>query len=107
MDSYLNRFIIPIERIRTVMTGYFFLKLWQFHIKYLERKYPSFISIRQNFFADQTFAIFTSLGESMVLLVKAHCEYYPQIPLLTWFHGSESCEHFFGIRLIQILILLN
>ncbi len=45
MDSYLNRSIIPIERIRIVITGYFFLKLWQFHIKYLERKYPSFISI--------------------------------------------------------------
>ncbi len=97
MDNYLNRSIILIERIRIVITGYFFLKLWQFHIKYLEKKHSSFISIWQNFLADQTFAIFTSLGEFMVLLVKAHHEYYPQIPLLTWFHRSESCEHFFGI----------
>jgi hypothetical protein len=33
----------------------------------------------------------------MVLLVKAHRDYYPQIPFLPWLHGSESCKHFFGI----------
>ncbi|CAG8832987.1 30624_t:CDS:2, partial [Racocetra persica] len=30
-----------------------------------------------------------------VLLVKAHREYYPQIPLISWIHETESCEHFF------------
>ena len=79
------------------MTGYFFLKLWQFHIESLSKKYPDFISIRQNFLANQTFAILISLCESMVLLVKAHREFYPFIPLLPWFHGSEPVKHFFGI----------
>src|SRR3954452_23222268 len=78
-------------------TGYFFLHLWRFHIKTLYQKYPDFISIKQNFLADQSFAIFTSLCESMVLLVKAHRDYYSQTPFLPWLHGSESCEHFFGI----------
>ncbi|CAG8591405.1 21300_t:CDS:2, partial [Gigaspora rosea] len=53
--------------------------------------------MQQNFLANQTIAIFISLCESLVLLVKAHCEYYPQIPLLPWFHGLEAVEHFFGI----------
>lgn len=79
------------------MTAYFFLNLWKFHIETLANKYPDFISIRTNFLAQQSFAIFTSLAESMVLLVKAHREFYPQIPFLPWFHSSEPCEHFFGI----------
>ncbi|PKK58384.1 hypothetical protein RhiirC2_720558 [Rhizophagus irregularis] len=33
----------------------------------------------------------------MVLLVKAHRDYYPQMPFLPWLHESESCEHFFGV----------
>ncbi|PKY62073.1 hypothetical protein RhiirA4_487934, partial [Rhizophagus irregularis] len=97
VDCYLNRNISPIERIRMATTGYFFLYLWRFHIETLSQKYPNFISIKQNFLANQSFAIFTSLCESMVLLVKAHRDYYPQIPFLPWLHGSESCEHFFGI----------
>jgi hypothetical protein len=79
------------------ITGFFFLRLWRFHIESLARKYPDFISIRKNFLADQTFAILSSLCESMVLLVKAYRDFYPLIPLLPWLHGSESVEHFFGI----------
>ena len=97
IDSYLNRDIAPLERIRMVMTGYFFLQLWRIHIEFLSQKYPHFISLRQNFLANQSFAIFTSLCESLVLLIKAHREFYPQIPFLPWFHGSEPVEHFFGI----------
>ncbi|CAB4402243.1 unnamed protein product [Rhizophagus irregularis] len=72
IDSYLNRDIAPLERIRMVMTGYFFLHLWRIHIEFLSQKYPHFISLRQNFLANQSFAILTSLCESIVLLVKAH-----------------------------------
>ena len=79
------------------MTGFFFLRLWQFHVEHLAKKYLDFISIRNNFLADQTFAILNSLCESMVLLVKAYRDFYPLIPLLPWLHGSEPVEHFFGI----------
>ena len=79
------------------MMGFFFLHLWQFHIKTLAHKYPDFININQNFLASQTFSILTSLSQSIVLLVKAHREYYSQVPLILWMHGTEPCEHFFGI----------
>ncbi|RIB05663.1 hypothetical protein C2G38_2219046 [Gigaspora rosea] len=75
----------------------FAIYLFRTHIEILSQKYPDFISLNQNFLANQTFAIFTSLCESLVLLVKAHRKYYSQIPLLPWFHGSEPVEHFFGI----------
>ena len=82
VDSYLNRNITPIERIRMVMISYFFLRIWRFHINTLARKYPEFISPNQNFIAPQTYAILTSLAESMVLLVKVHRDFYDQYPLI-------------------------
>ncbi|RHZ80535.1 hypothetical protein Glove_134g157 [Diversispora epigaea] len=66
VDSYLNRKICPIERIRMCMTTYFFLRI-------------------------------CSLFESMVLLIKSHREYYSEFSLIPWMHGSEACEHVFGI----------
>ena len=72
VDSYLNQKLAPLERICISMTGFFFLKLWWFHIESLSEKYPDFIFIRHNFLANQTFAILSSLCESIILLVKAH-----------------------------------
>ena len=97
VDSYLNREICPIERIRMCMTTFFFLRLWHYHIETISRNYSDFMSVQQNFMAAQSFSIFNSLFESMILLVKSHREYYPEFPLLPWMHGSEACEHIFGI----------
>src|SRR5205085_11960423 len=66
-------------------------------IECISHKYPHFMSIRENFMAAQSFAIFNSLSESMVLLIKSHREYYSEFPLISWMHGSEACEHIFGI----------
>src|SRR4051812_49236300 len=63
----------------------------------MSEKYPNFISVSKNFLADQSFAIFISLVKSMVLLIKAHQKYYQDYPFLPWMHGSEACEHFFGM----------
>jgi hypothetical protein len=79
------------------MTTYFFLRLWRYHIETISRNYSDFMSVQQNFMAAQSFSIFNLLSESMVLLVKSHREYYPEFPLLPWMHGSEACEHIFGI----------
>ncbi|PKB98260.1 hypothetical protein RhiirA5_431673 [Rhizophagus irregularis] len=97
VDSYLNREICPIERIRMCMMAYFFLQLWQYHIECMSHEYPYFMSIKENFIAAQSFSIFNSLSESMVLLIKSHQEYYSDFPLIPWMHGSEACEHIFGI----------
>ncbi|CAB4482434.1 unnamed protein product [Rhizophagus irregularis] len=97
IDSYLNREITPLERIRMSMTSFFFLRFWREYVTNMSEKYPDFISVSKNFLADQSFTIFISLAESMVLLVKAHREYYPNYPFLPWMHGSEACEHFFGM----------
>ena len=79
------------------MMAYFFIRLWRYHIETMARKYPHFMSIKENFMAMQSFSIFNSLAESMVLLVKSHREHYTEFPLILWMHGSEACEHVFGI----------
>ncbi|PKB97069.1 hypothetical protein RhiirA5_279367 [Rhizophagus irregularis] len=88
LNSYLNRNITHYKRIEMAITAYFFL---HFDL------YPSYISISKNFLAMQTFNIMISLVESLVLLIKIHRDYYKNIPLLPWKHGTESCEHIFGI----------
>ncbi|CAG8730939.1 10088_t:CDS:2, partial [Cetraspora pellucida] len=32
-----------------------------------------------------------------ILLIISYCDYYNSYPLLPWLHGSEGCEHFFGL----------
>ncbi|CAG8601924.1 15869_t:CDS:2, partial [Gigaspora rosea] len=107
IDRYLNRDIAPIEHIRIAVTAYFFLHLWKFHIETLASKYSDFVSVRTNFLSHQRFAIFISLAELIILLVKAHHDFYPQIPLLSWFHGSEACEHFFACELTESIGMIQ
>jgi len=97
IDCYLNRQINPLERIKMAITSFFFLHFWRKHILNLSEIYPDFISLKKNFLADQSYSILISLAESIVLLVKAHREFYSSVPLLPWMHGSEAVEHFFGV----------
>ncbi|GET57534.1 hypothetical protein GLOIN_2v1762423 [Rhizophagus irregularis DAOM 181602=DAOM 197198] len=53
IDSYLNREITPLERIKMSMTAFFFLQLWKKHIANMSEKYSDFISLNKNFLADQ------------------------------------------------------
>jgi hypothetical protein len=97
LDSYLNREISHFERIKMATRAYFFLHLWRFHIETIAHLYPDHVSLAHNFLAPQSFNIFTSLAESLLLLIKIHREFYSTYPLLPWKHGTEACEHFFGI----------
>ncbi|PKY41214.1 hypothetical protein RhiirA4_416479 [Rhizophagus irregularis] len=63
------------------MQGLFVYLFITEYVTNMSEKYPNFISVSKNFLADQSFAIFVSLAESIVLLM----------------HGSEACEHFFGM----------
>ncbi|KAI7961350.1 hypothetical protein MJO28_001839 [Puccinia striiformis f. sp. tritici] len=40
--------------------------------------------------------IFSTLADSLLSLIISHQEYYPEIPLMPWKHGTEACEHIFG-----------
>ncbi|CAG8474695.1 5005_t:CDS:2 [Gigaspora rosea] len=62
---------------------------------YLNRNITHHARIEMAMIAMQTFNIMISLVESLVLLIKIHRDYYENIPLLIWKHGTESCEHIF------------
>ncbi|GES93834.1 hypothetical protein GLOIN_2v1777971 [Rhizophagus clarus] len=96
-DSYLNRNIFHKERIIMAMRGYFFLKMWAEYIENAGQLYDSKFSISKNFISSQSFKIFTSLAESLILLIISHREFYPLYPLYPWEHGTEAIEHLFGI----------
>ncbi|EGF97335.1 uncharacterized protein MELLADRAFT_85855 [Melampsora larici-populina 98AG31] len=71
-DTWLNRSIGHRERIRSAWTAEFFFRHWK------------------------NFKIFSTLATSLLQLIIAHREFYPNCPLLPWKHGSEPCEHGFG-----------
>jgi len=96
-DSYLNRTIFHKERIIMAMRGYFFLNMWAEYIENASQFYNSTFSISKNFISSQSFRIFTSLVESLILLIISHREFYSLYPLYLWEHGTEAIEHLFGI----------
>ncbi|CAG8654771.1 24961_t:CDS:2, partial [Gigaspora rosea] len=97
IDAYQNRAISHIERARIAMMAYFFLKIWKSYIALVGLANPNYISLEKNFLATQTFNILTSLAESLILLIISYRDFYNSYPLLPWLHGSEGCEHFFGL----------
>jgi hypothetical protein len=40
IDYYLNREIIPLERIKMLMTAFFFLQIWKKYVANMDEKYP-------------------------------------------------------------------
>jgi len=79
------------------MRGYFFLNMWAEYIENASQFYNSTFSIFKNFISSQSFRIFTSLAESLILLIISHREFYSSYPLYPWEHGTEAIEHVFGI----------
>ncbi len=45
----------------------------------------------------QSFNIFCSLVEFLILLILAHKDYYPNYPFFPWKYDTEALEHLFEI----------
>ena len=50
--------------------------------------------MQRSIISTQSFEIFISMAESLVMLIMVHREYYP---LFLWEYGTEALEHIFGI----------
>jgi hypothetical protein len=80
------------------MRAYFFLDFWKSHIeKTGENTSNEWYSVARSFISIQSYRIFKSLAESLVLLIISHRDYYEDYPLLPWEHGTETLEHVFGL----------
>ncbi|PKB92001.1 hypothetical protein RhiirA5_446542 [Rhizophagus irregularis] len=81
-----------------VMRAYFFLQYWKTFINKAHLEVSAkWYSYMRSFISLQSYNIFTSLTESLILLIIAHRDYCSNYPLLLWEHGTEVLEHVFGI----------
>jgi hypothetical protein len=81
-----------------VLRAYFFLNIWKDYIERSSSQYSmKWYSLQKSFISIQSYDIFISMVESLVMLIIAHREYYSQFPLFPWEHGTEALEHTFGI----------
>lgn len=78
------------KEIRSAWTQTSFLEIWcNYLLKREDEPHSSFIS-------HQIFCIFDLLGESLMSFIIVHCDYYPEVPLLTCKRGTEACQHIFS-----------
>ncbi|EGG06419.1 uncharacterized protein MELLADRAFT_86613 [Melampsora larici-populina 98AG31] len=61
-----------------------------------QRDSPGLMSLDRNGISHESFKTFKHLAISLLTLIIAHREYYPEHPLMPWKHGTEACEHIFG-----------
>ncbi|EGG11704.1 uncharacterized protein MELLADRAFT_90901 [Melampsora larici-populina 98AG31] len=96
-DAWLNRHMGHSERVRSAWTAAFFLRKWNSYLQKRKQETGSMMSPEKNGISPQSLKIFTQLAESLIALIISHREYYPEFPLLPWKHGTEMCEHLFGL----------
>src|ERR1043165_8355632 len=80
------------------MRAYFFLHAWKNYIDQCAILHSTkWYNMNKSCISIQSFNIFCSLAESLVLLILAHRDYYSNYPFFPWEHGTEALEHLFGI----------
>lgn len=81
-----------------VMCTYFFLDFWKSHIKKTGKNTSNeWYSVAKSFISIQSYHIFKSLAESLVLLIISHHDYYKDYLLLPQEHRTETLEYVFGL----------
>src|SRR6266498_3456136 len=80
------------------MRAYFFLSIWKNYINQCSILHSTKLyNMNISCISTQSFNIFCSLAESLVLLILAHRDYYPNYSFFPWEYGTEALEHLFGI----------
>lgn len=91
IDAQQNRTLKHEERIHMLLRGHFFLEGWRAYIS----AHP-FFTINTHFISYPLYDVLNIYIRAMIMLVLAHRDFFPDIPLLPWLHSTETCEHFFG-----------
>ncbi|CAB4439121.1 unnamed protein product [Rhizophagus irregularis] len=77
---------------------YLFVFVWKDYIQRCGMIHSSkWYNMQHSIISMQSFKIFISIAESLIMLIIVHREYYPHYPLFLWEHGTEALEHIFGI----------
>jgi hypothetical protein len=92
IDAWQNRVITHLERATMVMMARFVLMAWRSHVDH----HPSY-SLNIQFISRESYEIFMKICDGLLSLIILHRQFYPAHPLLPWLHGTENCEHVFGV----------
>ncbi|KAH9929219.1 uncharacterized protein B0H18DRAFT_874204 [Fomitopsis serialis] len=96
-DAWLCRRMSVKDRILAALRARSFLHIWRAHVLLLERHYPDLYSTARSFISPASFKIFNRLCDTLILLVLAYAQYYPDEPFCPWLLGTDFLEHFFGL----------
>ena len=104
IDTYQNRHIPHIERVKMILRTLFFMEMWEeFLIKarYARAKY---------FVLKEACDIIKFLIHGFLKLIIIYRDYLPKMyPLLPWLLSTEPCEHVFGLcrQILQDFTMLD
>lgn len=91
IDAQQNRKLSHAERMHMLWRGLFFLEGWRKFILC----HP-FYSIDTHFITRQLYDVLRIFITAMLMLILAHCDHFPGVPLVLHLHSTETCEHVFG-----------
>lgn len=95
-DEWLSQTASHSDRITSAFTAYFFLRRWKEYLCEQQDATNNAMSFDKNGISHASHKIFLHLAESLLGLILAYRDYYPDTPLMPWKHGTEPCEHSFG-----------
>lgn len=67
------------------------------HIINASEDHSNLFQAQSSFFSTPTLEILFALVHQMILLIRAHREYYAGTPFMPWHYGTPWMEHFFGL----------
>ena len=91
IDSYQNRSIPHVERVKMLLHARYFLDMWEVFLENAQYKRTKY------FLSREATDIARIIIEGNLVLIFIHRDHIPGLyPLLPWLHSSEACEHVFG-----------
>jgi len=89
-SSFLEKNLLPLQRINRIWTAVFCLRYWRFWMK-CDDTY----TLSKNFVSSNTYLSVEINAHSLLLVIrKFRLDNTPEL-LLTWLFGSQQCEAFF------------
>ncbi|KAJ3727641.1 hypothetical protein C8R42DRAFT_620753 [Lentinula raphanica] len=96
-EAWMSPAMALEDRILAAFRARFWLNFVYHHISYLSKRFPDLYSSKRSFISAASLRIFNRLCDTLILLVIAYSEYYPDVPFSIRNISTEFIEHFFGV----------
>ncbi|KAI1782137.1 hypothetical protein LXA43DRAFT_977717 [Ganoderma leucocontextum] len=96
-EAWDNKKMPVNDRVLNALRTKFFMYICNDHIDRMARRFPDLYKRSRSFISPASFNIFNRLCDSLILLVLAYSQYYPDQPFCPWLLSTEFVEHFFGL----------